>query len=251
MKKPVKVLLIVVACLFVLSLLKNAIAQGAMAGAISHAAHVPVKIGSVNVSLLSSSIRIKNFRLYNPKGFPEKLMVDVPMIFVDFELPELFKGRARFKEVTLDLKEMVVIKNKDGKLNVDAVKPTEQEKKEAKDKARPEAGKKAPKLLIDSLKISIGRVVYKDYSSGGAPTVQTFDINIRGREFKNIDNPTMIVSLVMFEALTRTTLSRLVSLDVSAFKEGGLQALNSGLGLVGDGTTTAENTAKQLINLFQ
>ena len=55
----------------------------------------------------------------------------------------------------------------------------------------------------------------------------------------------------MFEALTRTTLSQLTNLDISSFKEGGLQALSKGLGLLSDGTGAAQNTAKQILNLFK
>ncbi len=142
------------------------------------------------------------------------------------------------------------MKNKDGKLNIDTVKPSPEEKKEAQEKARPEPGKPAPKLMIDKLTLSIGRVIYKDYSAGGEPQVQTFDVNIQNREFTNIDNPSTIVSLLMFEALTRTTLSSLANLDVNAFKEGGLSALSKGLGVVGEGTDVVENKAKELLNLF-
>ena len=111
---------------------------------------------------------------------------------------------------------------------------------------------KPPKLMIDKLSLSIGKVVYKDYSQGGQqPQVQTFDINIQNREYRNIDNPSAIVSLVMFEALTRTSLSRLANLDLDSFKEGGIQALSKGLGVVSDGTDVVQNTTKQLLNLIK
>lgn len=251
MNKAVKTIVLVVVVLVVLSVAKNTIAQSVLSGTLSKVAHVPVQIGSMNVGLLSSKIDIKRLKVYNPSGFPDRLMIDVPQIFIHFDPPALFKGQAHFKEVKLDLQEMTVVRNKDGKLNVDSVKPTEKEKSEAKEKAAPEPGKSAPKLMIDKLSLSIGRVVYKDYSAGGEPAVQTFDINIKDREYTNIDNPATVVSLLMFEALTRTTLSSLANLDVSAFKDGGIQALSKGLGVVGDGTEAVQNKAKELLNLFK
>ena len=246
-KKPIKILVLALVTVFVLSAAKNGLTQTILTSAISSAAHVPVHIGGVSLSFLSASIRIKNLQVQNPGGFPDRLMVDIPQIFIDFDPGALFKGRAHFEEVKLDLKELVVVKNKDGKLNVDTVKPTAQQKKESHEKAKEAGGGKAAKLQIDKLSISIGRVVYKDYSGGGAPQMQTSDINIRDREYTNIDNPATVVSLIMFEALTKTSLSRIANLDISSFKEGGIQALSKGLGAVTDGTDAAQTVAKQLL----
>ena len=250
MKKRFKIFILIATALFLVGFLKNVIAQNILTGTMSRAAHVPVKAGSVDLSFLSATLRVQNLKVYNPPGFPEKLMLSVPQIFIRFEPGELLHGRAHFKEVKLDLEELIVLRDKNGRLNVDAVKPTEQQKSESKQKTESMSGHEASKLLIDKLSLSIGKVIYKDYSAGAPPAIQTFDINIKNREYTHIDNPSVVVSLLMFEALTRTTLSRLVSLDINSFKEGGVQALSKGLGLVSDGAGAAKNTAKQILNLF-
>ena len=247
MKKIVKLVLLIAVVLFALGVAKNALTQAILTSAISGATHVPVRMGGVNLSFLSASIRIKNLQVANPAGYSEKVMVDVPQIFIDFNPGALFKGKAHFEEVKLDLKELVVIKNKEGKLNVESVKPTDREKKESHQKAKEAGGGKATKLHIDKLSLSIGKVVYKDYSAGGEPSVETFDINIQNREYKDITDPSTVVSLVMFEALTRTSLSRLASLDIDSFKSGGIDALSKSLGVVSDGTDAAATTAKQIL----
>ena len=245
--KAVKVVVIVVVAFLILTVAKNGITQAVLASGISSAAHVPVRIGGVDLSFLKASIRIKNLLVANPSGFPERTMVDVPQVFIDFDPGALFKGKAHFEQVKLDLKELVVIKNKEGKINVESVKPSSKEKKEAHEKAKQAGGGKPTKLQIDLLSISIGKVVYKDYSAGGEPQVQTFDINIQNREYRDITDPSMIVSLVMTEALTRTTLSRLANLDIDSFKEGGIQAVAKGLGVVSDGTDSAVTGVKQAL----
>ena len=253
MKKLLKLAAIIVAVFLVLGVVKNGIAQTILTSTLSSVMHVPVKVGSVDLGILSASGRIKNLKVYNPAGFPDRLMLHIPQIFIDLEPGELFQGRAHFKAVKLELKELNVIRDKSGRLNVDAVKPTQTQQEQAKkaEKAK-KAGEvaKPQKLLIDKLTLSIGRVTYKDYSAGGEPAIQIFDVNIQNREYLNIDNPTALVSVIMFEALTRTTLSKLADLDLHSFKEGGLTALSESLGAVGNSAEAVQNTAKNLLNLF-
>jgi uncharacterized protein involved in outer membrane biogenesis len=251
-----KLLGVILVALIALSVLKNVLIQAAITGSISRAAHVPVQISSTDFSLMKSSIRIKGLRVMNPSGYPDKLMIDAPLVLIDMDPRALFHGQAHFEEVRIDLREVQVVKNKDGKVNVEAAKPTEKEKEKQKQSqqaaAQPKTtGAKGPKLKIDKLVLSIGKVTYKDYSGGGPkPAVQDFEINIKDRVYTNIDNPSAIVSLVMFEALTRTTLSRLAGLDLGVFKDGALGAISGGLGLVSDGAEGFEQKAKSLLKLF-
>ena len=244
----IKIIVLVVGTLFVLNTVKNTVAQAILSNALSKVAHVPVQIGSTKVYFLPASIEIKKLRVYNPAGFPDKWMLDMPRIFIDFDPGALFKGQAHFKEVKLDLRNLQVIRDKNGRLNVDAVKPTKTETSKAQSEAKASSQGKVPKLLIDKLSLSVGQVIYKDYSHGDKPAIQIFDINIQNREYRGIQDPTALVSVIMFDALTRTTLSRLV--DLQAFKEGGLSVLSESLGLVGNGTKVLQSTAKKLINLF-
>ncbi len=249
--KKLKIAAIAIAVFFILSLMKNAIVQVVIHGSISSAAHVPVRIQKTRLGLLSSSIRLDGLKVYNPKGFSEKVMVDAPLISASCDLPGFFKGQAHFRDIQLDIKEVVVVKNREGRLNIDAVKPTAEDKKKRQEKEEETRAKQKPvKLKIDALILSIGRVVYKDYSAGGAPKTQVFEINMRDRVFTDIHDPATVVSLVMFEALTRTTLSRLLDLDLNVFKDGAVGALDKGLGLVSGGSKKIENTAKDLLNLF-
>lgn len=253
MNKLLKKALIVAAALVVLSVMKNGIVQAMIEKAVSSAAHVPVHIGRTQAKILSTSIRLNRLRVSNPKGFPEKVMLDAPLVSVDYELAPIFKGQVYFKEVDVDLKELIVVKNRDGKLNIDAVKPTPKENAESKEKQKQAREKKKPmKLRIDRLRLSIGRVVYRDYSGGrSSPAEQVFEINMKDRVFTDINDPAVVVNIVMFEALTKTALSRILSLDTDMFKEGTMNALSKSFDLVDDGSQTIEKTAKSLFKLFE
>ncbi|MGH7198456.1 MAG: AsmA family protein [Candidatus Omnitrophota bacterium] len=243
MNNKIKILIIVIAAFIAFSFVKNTFFQTAIGAALSKAAHVPVSIGSTSVRFLTSSIHLKNIKFRNPKGFPGSLMVDIQEVFIDFDPGALFKGQAHFEEVKLNLKEVIVVKNREGLLNVEAVKPTEAEKQ----KPKRQKGKGEPaKLRIDRLYLTVGRVVYKDYSAGGEPAIQTFDVNIENREYRNIEDPSVVVSLIMFEALTRTTLSRLANLDVGTFKQG----FSGGLDTVATSAGSLEEKVKGVLGLF-
>ena len=243
MNSKIKILVIVVAAFVAFSFVKNTIFQTAIGSVLSKAAHVPVSIGSTSVRFISSSINLKNIRFHNPKGFPGSIMVDIREVFIDFDPGALFKGRAHFEEVKLNLKEIVVVKNREGLLNVDAMKPTDSERKKPKREAR----KGEPvKLQIDKLYLTVGRVIYKDYSAGGEPAIQTFDVGIQDREFRNIEDPAVVVNLIMFEALTRTTLSKLADLDLGTFKQG----FSGGLDTVATSASSLEEKVKNVLGLF-
>ena len=250
MKKTVRMIALVAAALVFLSVAKNALTQTVLTSALSGVTHVPVKIGGVNLSLLSASLRVENLRVHNPSGYPEKLMAEIPEIAFDLEPADAFKGRIHFKEAVLNLKQLTVVRDARGRLNVDALKPTSAERKDAKSRQEKPSGQ-APKLQIDKLSLSIGRVVYKDYSAGAEPAIQTFDVNIQNREYRDIQDPAALVSLITFEALTNTALSKLADLDLHAFKEGGLEALEKSLGLAGNTKEAVQSTAKKLVGLFE
>ena len=247
MKNIIKIVVIIAAVLIALSVVKNGLTQSILISALSKAANVPVHIGSTHVQLRSTTIDLKNIQIQNPNSFPEKLMLDAPEVYISFDLPSLLKGFVHFREVRLNLKEVIVIKNATGELNINALKPAEQKKKAQEEKAQGEA----PKLKIDKLSLTIGRVVYKDYSQGGSPKTQIFDINIQDRQFTNIEDVRAVVSLIMFEALTRTSISRLADLDLDVFKDGAGSILSNGLGFAQDGAGKVEETAKGILSLFK
>ena len=240
MKIMMKIILIVFAVLVVFNLVKNGIVQAGIGTVLSKASRVPVKVSGTNMSFMASSLSLRGIRFYNPRNFPEKLMIEIDQVFISLDPWGLFRGQAHLKQVKLNLKEVIVIKNKAGEININAMKP------ERKGKTPAREGKQM-QVKIDRLNLSIGRVVYKDYSQGSEPQIQVFDINIQNREYRNIDNPSAVVSLITFEALTRTSLSRLAGMDLSFFKQDFSQSLDLVTGSAGDVT----ETAKGILNIFK
>ena len=252
-KKWIKTVGISLAILLGLDLSKNLLIQTVIGTTLSNTAHVPVSIGSTDLNLFKGSVRIKNLRLSNPKGYSEKWMAEVPEIFVDLDPTVLAKGQIHAQEIRVFVSSFSVIKNKEGKLNIQALK-SEVSGGDKEGKAKhPVRSAQSPGLKIDKLYLTLGKVFYRDYShQGPTPEVQEFDLGIQNRLYKNIDNPSAVVSLIVLEAVTRTAISRLANLDLSFFKEKAQGVLSEGLvGIVQEGGSTLGDTAKSLLNWFK
>jgi hypothetical protein len=189
MKKFLIVLVIVVISLVCISLLKDLIIKSAVTKAASGIIGAPVHMDRFQLNILSSTINISGFKIYNPSGFPEGMLISCPKIKVIYDRAALFKQKRRFLLVEIELKEMGLTKNKEGKLNVDSLKMVEESKSSP-----------STPMQIDLLSLSIGKVVYKDYTAGAEPTVRVYDVN-RHKSYKGIPTAQQLALLVLSEPM--------------------------------------------------
>lgn len=229
MNKYLKILIIAVAVIFVAAIAKDAIIKIAVEKGAGLVTGLRLNIGELNVGIFKQAVAIKNLRVLNPKSFPDKNMIDMPEIYVNYDLPAIIGGKIHLPEVRLNLKEFVVVKNAKGELNLNALR-TVQAQKQGKAPSQAAPGK-APNIKIDSLKLSIGKVIYKDYSKGSTPDVKEFNVNIN-ESYTNIDNPYTLASLIVVKALMNTSIASLTNFDLR-----GLQ------GTVGDTLASAQKMA--------
>ncbi len=148
-----------------------------------------VEINGFSLSVLSSTINITGFKMYNPSGFPEGLLVSCPKIKVIYDRATLFKPDRRFLVVDIELQELGLTRNQDGKLNVDALKI-----------AHPSTASSSAPMRIDLLNLKIGQIVYKDYKGGAAPVVRVYQVN-RSKSFKKIPTAQQLAVLVLAEPM--------------------------------------------------
>lgn len=197
MSKKIPVILIIVAlALAILGISKDYLIKSSVALAASKIMGVRVGIDAFSLGIAKPVIRVRGFRLYNPQGFPEEPMVDISKVSVEYDFGALMKKQLHFNRVEFDLNEMTVVKNKDGRLNVDELKVAKKEEEPAQPMA----------LRIDYLSLSIGRVIYKDFSKGEKPSIEIFEANIKNKAFKNISSAQQLASLVLLEALKPTAI---------------------------------------------
>ena len=213
---PAIVLVVIIALFFG----KNMIIKTSVTTGVKAMTGLKLSIRSMNVGVFKSLIGINELQLYNPSGFKDKLMMDLPEIYVDYNLGAIMGGKAHLEEVRLNLKEFIVVKNEAGELNLDSlrvVKETEGEvgKKDDGKKEKTEM----PDIQIDLLALRIDRVIYKDYSKGTPPKVKEFNVNIH-EQYENITDPQSFVRLIIVKALKNTTIARLANFDIVKLQKG-------------------------------
>src|SRR3989338_8074564 len=102
---------------------------------------------------------------------------------------------------------MVVIKNKEGKLNVDSLKVAQKKGAEPKTaKEEPAKAQKQMPMQIDQATLNLGNVIVKDYSKGEPPSIQAYDIGVKNKTFKNITSAEQFATLVLIQGMGPTAL---------------------------------------------
>jgi len=215
MKKIWMFLSVLVVVLLVGVMLKDQIIKNVVKVGVAKVTGAPVAIDNFSLGVLNQSVRIEGLRIYHPKGFPQGILLDIPVVQVDYDIAALLTGKIHLKKIELNINEVGVVRNKEGVLNVDALTAVQEAKKE-KPKEAPqketakEPAKKAPAkamdLQIDELKLSVGKVVYGVYPAQGEPAVSVFDVGIKDKIYKNITSPQQLVVLILSEPMKATTI---------------------------------------------
>lgn len=211
MKKTLALCAVVLAALLILSFSKDLIIKTSVEKAVEIVTGLRLNIEGFRAGIINTVVDIRNLKLYNPPGYADRMMLDMPEIYVDYDLPSIMGGRIHLAKLRIDLKEFLVVKNEKGGLNLNALKVVQAQKES---KSPHKNGKaKAPKIQIDTLELKIGRVLYKDYSGGGAPSVREFNININER-YSNVKDAYSLVSLIVTRSLANTNIASLTSFDL-------------------------------------
>ena len=218
MNKPVKIFVIVLLIIFALVLLRDPILKVTIEQVVKGVAGISLRMKSFQLGLVKGTINIKGIRVYNPRGFKEKIMVDMPEIYVDFN-PGALSGLVHFEQLRMHLKEFIVIKNKEGKVNIKEIKVVKEseQKKEPTKKPAAEKAKKKADMRIDLLKLKVDKVVYKDYTVT-PPSVKEYNVNIDVQQ-KNISDLNGLIATIISQALMKTAIGSLADVDMGALQD--------------------------------
>jgi len=208
MGKLFKVILVFIIIIGALIAGKNIIGKVAIEKGVKTATGLSLEIKKLDIGIISSHIGITDLSLFNPSGFPKGIMFHAPEIFVDYHLGDMLKGKVHLEDMRLNFDRLVIIKNVDGKMNLEVLKPKakEESKKSAKDKGGDGTKKGMPQIQIDHLMLKIGKVVYKDYSGGGEPSVREFNVNI-SQELTDVTDIRKLLGLVASKAIAKAALN--------------------------------------------
>ncbi len=228
--KILKILLLFVVLIVIGTFLfRNTIAKVVVSGGIKNLTGLTLTLQSIDVGIPKTIIGIKDMKLYNPSNYEDRLMVDMPEIYVDYDLGAILKNYIHLENVRLDLKDFIVVKNKNGELNINSLKVVKDStvEKETKPESKKERGEK-PQFKIDILELKIGKVIYKDYS-GSSLQVKGYNININER-YENITDPQAFIRLIVVKALMNTNIANLANFDLRSLENITSGALNKTVG---------------------
>jgi len=221
MKKIGTIILILIFLTISFSIAKDVIIKNSIERIVSLATGgLKLRIGSLRASIPKTLISINDMVILNPAHFKDKIMLDMPRIYIDYDLSALLKKKIHLYNVRIDLREFTIVKSRDRKTNLDYIKSPEKKGSPAKKKA-----KKSRDLQIDELNLKIGKVIYKDYSTSGEPSVSEYNINIDSR-YKNIKNANQIIKIIVAKAVINTAIETL--LDFREFDDIASDGLEKG-----------------------
>lgn len=231
MKRSLKVFGLLTIFFLGLFFCRNLIVKVLLSSAVRGVTGLELDIESVNLDIFGSSIGVGGLVLYNPQRYADRVMADVPEIYLDYEVGALLRKKAHFKKVRLYLRELIVVKDKDGELNLRSLKIAKAEKEE-KEPVQAEEGqeKKELNFKVDLLELKIDKVIYKDYSQGEKPVIKTYKVNI-DENFEDITDIKQFAKLILIRALVRTTISRLAGFDMTLLSDS-LMGIIGGAGKV-------------------
>ncbi|MFH1858381.1 MAG: hypothetical protein ABH845_05720 [Candidatus Omnitrophota bacterium] len=245
--RPVQLIAILLVLCVALAVAKDVAAKVIVSGGVKLMTGLTLNIRSMNVGVLRTLIAIKDMKLYNPRGFHDKVMADIPELYVDYDLGAFLRKKVHFEKMKLHLKEFLVVKNEKGELNLDALKMVKAKKKTADKVPVAEKEKtKMPEMRIDVLELKIEKVIYKDYSRGTPPSVQEFEVNINER-YEDITDPYMFGSLIVVKALMNTTIARLTNFDLGPLKTQATGALTKATGIATETFDKAKTQATEAL----
>jgi hypothetical protein len=159
--------------------------------------HVTIEYLAVDPD--KSTIHIRDLRMYNPKGFPEGILIEMPEITLVGVRVDFKEGKIPIEFADIEITDMTVIRNSEGKLNIDELRFA----REAK-----ETGVELTDVIpVQKFEFSMKRVLYTDHSKGGEePLFRVYDVGIKDKTYGSMMSIADLFIIIFHEAIGETTI---------------------------------------------
>lgn len=108
-------LLVVVILLF-----RNVIVEALLERTLRAETGMEVSIGRLQIGLTEPTLAIYDLRMYNPDEFGRSSCLDVPELYLEYNLSALLDKRIQLKLVRLNLAELNIVQSEDGRFNLES-----------------------------------------------------------------------------------------------------------------------------------
>ena len=195
MKKFLLFILIIAVIVLGLAVVnRNLIVKNVLERGVARLTGQKLTVAGVAVGLKKSDVHVKELKIYNPKGYENMLLLEVPEIYIHYAPKDIIKGKIHLPQLRVNISQVNVEKDKNGVLNVDHFKIVQPDK----DKAPAEKSGKTD-FLVDHLDFTLGTISYKDESLL-VPLNKTFNVNV-SKSFRNVDSAAIIASAIIAEVV--------------------------------------------------
>lgn len=209
-RKPILFLVVILVVVSAM-LAKDLIIKAILERTVEVVSGLKISIGSTDVGIFNTSIRVKDLVIYNPPSFKDRVMANINELYINYDIRSGFKREIRIRDMIFDVGRVNVIKNSAGDNNLNSLKIVKAlEKIDKCDKPNGTM----PKLRIDSLHLKGGKVTYKDYTKMPYPLITEFEVRVDER-YENITNPYELVSLIVSRSLVRTSPLNIIGFDLA------------------------------------
>jgi uncharacterized protein involved in outer membrane biogenesis len=163
-------LFLAVVCVAAIVLLRDRLARDMLVNRLRLATGMEVKISAVHVGLLSPTLSIEGFKLYNTADFGGALCLDMPELHIQYDRSALRARQLHLTLLRLDLSELSVVVDKNGRKNFD---PLQKKKKDHKDAAKPKDSPGQWKFTgIDVMNATLGTFHMSNLASGQGEKIE-------------------------------------------------------------------------------
>ena len=169
-------------------LLLNTIAKQVVESRMRAGTGMETRIGLIDIGLLSPTITIENFKLYNTPDFGGSVFIDMPELHLEYDPRAIRSGKLHFKLVRLNLAEVALVQDKKGRSNLQ-----DMEKRSRESAGRKESSANNFKFTgIDTLNLTLGKFRLSNLASGRE---QVIDFGIKNQISHNVKSDSDLTGL--------------------------------------------------------
>lgn len=166
---------------------------------------IDVSIEKIEFSPLLAHLSAKGITVKNPAGFVEPDLAYIEAIHLLLDPIEiLVSKKPNIYVLGVNLKQLNIIKNKDGKVNLQEIVPLKNENVVLKDKIP---------FYFDLLVLSVGQIKFVDYS-GPKAKEHLYQIGIKNATFIMLKDEQDVVRLIVSKAIENTDIGKIINLKI-------------------------------------
>jgi uncharacterized protein involved in outer membrane biogenesis len=155
----VTVFILAIVLLVVAVLLKDTIAKNLVERELRDSTGMDAKISQLEIGIATPTVNLEGLKLYNAPDFGGGTFLEMPELRVEYLPEDVRAGKLRFKTVRLHIAEVHVVKNRQGRTNIEMMQQAS--------KKKPKDDRDTPGIDfggIDTLYLTVGKVRITDHS---------------------------------------------------------------------------------------